>query len=47
MAPMSNHEQAQDLPSNFIRTIIDKNLKDNLYQNKRWAGSPGGASHQN
>jgi len=44
---MSNHEQAQDLPSNFIRTIIDKNLKENLYQNKRWAGSPGGASHQN
>ena len=44
---MSNHEQAQDLPSNFIRTIIDKNLKDNLYQNKRWAGSPGDASHQN
>jgi len=44
---MSNHEQAQDLPSNFIRTIIDKNLKENLYQNKRWAGSPGDASHQN
>ena len=43
---MSNHDQALDLPSNFIRSIIDKNLKENLYQHKRWAGSPGGASHQ-
>ena len=45
MAPMSDHEIKDDLPSNFIRSIIDRNLNENLYQNKKWIGSPGGASH--
>lgn len=45
MAPMSNHEIKNDIPTNFIRNIIDKNLQENLYKNKKWAGSPGGAKH--
>src|SRR5699024_10832169 len=33
-------------PSNFIRTIIDKDLKDGRYAKKRWAGRPGPATIQ-
>lgn len=33
-------------PSNFIRTIIDKDLKNGRYAQKRWAGRPGPASVQ-
>ena len=33
-------------PSNFIRTIIDKDLESGLYANKRWAGRPGPAAVQ-
>jgi len=32
--------------SNFIRGIIDRDLAENKFGNKRWAGSPGDAAHQ-
>lgn len=32
--------------SNFIRTIIEKDLAENKFANKKWAGSPGGKLHQ-
>ena len=32
--------------SNFIRGIIDRDLAENKYANKKWAGSPGGSSIQ-
>lgn len=32
--------------SNFIRGIIDRDLADNKYATKKWAGSPGDAAHQ-
>lgn len=34
-------------PSNFIRTIIDKDLASGRYAKKRWAGRPGPAAIQN
>jgi glutaminyl-tRNA synthetase len=32
--------------SNFIRGIIDRDLAENKYASKKWAGSPGDAAHQ-
>ncbi|HAJ71845.1 MAG TPA: glutamine--tRNA ligase, partial [Methylophilaceae bacterium] len=32
--------------SNFIRGIIDRDLAENKYVTKKWAGSPGDATHQ-
>ena len=32
--------------SNFIRGIIDRDLTENKYASKKWAGSPGDAAHQ-
>jgi len=32
--------------SNFIRGIIDRDLAENKFATKNWAGSPGGAEHQ-
>ncbi len=32
--------------SNFIRGIIEADLAENKFASKKWAGSPGGASHQ-
>jgi len=32
--------------SNFIRGIIDRDLAENKYATKKWAGSPGDAAHQ-
>ncbi|MDX1914977.1 MAG: glutamine--tRNA ligase/YqeY domain fusion protein [Methylophilus sp.] len=32
--------------SNFIRGIIDRDLAENKYVTKKWAGSPGDAAHQ-
>lgn len=40
-----NNENTPNVPTNFIRNIIEKNLKDNLYQHKKWAGTPGNKSH--
>ena len=34
------------LASNFIRGIIDRDLAENKFATKKWAGSPGGAAHQ-
>jgi glutaminyl-tRNA synthetase len=34
------------LGSNFIRTIVEKDLGEQKYSNKKWAGSPGDAAHQ-
>ncbi len=40
-------EKAPILPaSNFIRAIIDKDLAEHKFAQKRWAGSPGDARHQ-
>ena len=33
-------------PSNFLRQIIEKDLAEGTYQQRRWAGSPGDAAHQ-
>ncbi|TAG32741.1 MAG: glutamine--tRNA ligase/YqeY domain fusion protein [Polaromonas sp.] len=32
-------------PSNFLRQIIEKDLAEGTYQQRRWAGSPGDAAH--
>jgi glutaminyl-tRNA synthetase len=32
--------------SNFIRAIIEKDLEQHKFDQKKWAGSPGGAEHQ-
>ncbi|HSH54515.1 MAG TPA: glutamate--tRNA ligase family protein, partial [Methylotenera sp.] len=32
--------------SNFIRAIVEHDLADNKYATKKWAGSPGDATHQ-
>ena len=42
---MSDHSHKENTPSNFIRAIIEKNLAQNLYVNKKWGGSPGDAKH--
>ena len=42
---MTNSNSTLPAASNFIRAVIEKNLGQDLYQNKRWAGSPGDASH--
>ena len=42
---MSTHNP--DIPvSNFLRTIIENDLSDDRFQNKRWPGVPGPASVQ-
>ena len=33
-------------PSNFLRQIIEKDLAEGTYAQRRWAGSPGDAAHQ-
>ena len=42
---MKNPKKNNPPPSNFIRTIIEKNLAQELYKNKRWGGIPGKATH--
>ena len=42
---MKNPKKNNPPPSNFIRTIIEKNLAQELYKDKKWAGTPGNASH--
>ncbi len=32
--------------SNFIRAIVEKDLSDQKFSSKKWAGSPGDAAHQ-
>ena len=38
---MKNQTESNDNPSNFIRAIIEKNISQKLYENKKWAGTPG------
>ncbi len=40
----SNHSSAPVPASNFIRAIIEKDLAQNKYVHKKWAGSPGDAA---
>ncbi len=42
----TNHSSAPLLASNFIRAVIEKDLAQNKFANKKWAGSPGDAAHQ-
>lgn len=43
---MSQEKTPIPAGSNFIRAIIEHDLSDNKYANKKWAGSPGDAAHQ-
>ena len=42
---MTNSNKTNPPSSNFIRAVIEKNLELGLYQNKKWAGTPGDAKH--
>jgi glutaminyl-tRNA synthetase len=42
---MKNQTESNDNPSNFIRAIIEKNISQKLYTNKKWAGTPGDKTH--
>ena len=43
---MSSEKTPLPPASNFIRAIIEKDLAQNKYATKKWAGSPGDAQHQ-
>ncbi|MGB7815850.1 MAG: glutamine--tRNA ligase/YqeY domain fusion protein [Methylotenera sp.] len=43
---MSSEKTPIPPASNFIRGIIDRDLAENKFANKHWAGSPGDAAHQ-
>jgi len=43
---MSSEKTPLPPASNFIRAIIEKDLALNKYATKKWAGSPGDATHQ-
>jgi glutaminyl-tRNA synthetase len=43
---MSAEKENIPSASNFIRGIIDRDLAENKFATKKWAGSPGGAAHQ-
>ena len=32
-------------PANFLRTLIERELKDGVYAQRQWGGSPGDAAH--
>jgi len=42
---MKNSNKNNPPPSNFIRSVIEKNLAQGLYKDKKWAGGPGDAIH--
>src|SRR3989338_1900572 len=42
---MSSEKTPLPSASNFIRAIIEKDLAQNKYATKKWAGSPGDAAH--
>ena len=46
MSSEKNPNNAPAPASNFIRAIIEKDLGQNKYAAKKWAGSPGDAQHQ-
>ena len=33
-------------PANFLRTLIERELQEGVYAQRRWAGAPGDAAHQ-
>ncbi|NOT14977.1 MAG: glutamine--tRNA ligase/YqeY domain fusion protein [Methylotenera sp.] len=43
---MSQEKTPIPAGSNFIRGIIERDLAENKYATKKWAGSPGDATHQ-
>jgi glutaminyl-tRNA synthetase len=46
LAPYNLHTMSTDAaPANFLRHIIDTDLAHGTYATRRWAGSPGDASH--
>ena len=45
MSSEKNPNNAPAPASNFIRAIIEKDLVQNKYATKKWAGSPGDAQH--
>jgi glutaminyl-tRNA synthetase len=44
--PANSATDTDHKPSNFLRQIIEADLAQGTYANRRWAGSPGGAVHQ-
>jgi len=42
---MSDPTNTDSTPSNFIRAIVEKNISQGLYAQKKWGGSPGDAKH--
>ena len=44
--PAASVDKDAPKPSNFLRQIIEKDLAEGTYQQRRWAGSPGDAVHQ-
>ncbi len=44
--PANSATDTDHKPSNFLRQIIEADLAQGTYANRRWAGTPGGAAHQ-
>ena len=42
---MTNQTESNERTPNFIRTIIEKNISQKLFANKKWAGVPGNKTH--
>ena len=42
---MTNQTQKTNISSNFIRAIVEKNISQKIYANKKWAGAPGKKIH--
>jgi len=45
-AKTSSHQSAPVAASNFIRAIVEKDIEQGVYKNRKWAGGPGDATHQ-
>ncbi|MDR7151535.1 glutaminyl-tRNA synthetase [Hydrogenophaga palleronii] len=44
-APASAGDAAEHKVSNFLRQVIEKDLEQGTYSQRRWGGSPGDAAH--
>ena len=42
---MTNQTESNESTPNFIRAIIEKNISQKLFANKKWAGAPGNKAH--
>ena len=42
---MTNQKESNESTPNFIRAIIEKNISQKLFANKKWAGTPGNKTH--